>query len=555
MATLSWDEVRLAEEEKRRELVLSGKEISERIQSKGLDEGIFSLELLNFLEISDTCLDSVPENLGNLSNLTSLILRGNKLTCLPSTLGNLQSLKTLDVSNNELLSLPDEFTQLKTLHTCDISINKLTELPSKMGEMDRLTVINVSRNMLEEFPVEFFNPSMLHLSEVKAKDNNISILSPDIAELPALKVLDLSNNKLETLPAEIADCPKLKETDFKQNRFKDRRLGKMVEQCPTKSVLDYVQKHVQRSNPASKGKGGGTVEGGKGGKKKKGKKGGAHNVEEKLMEEVIRVLHISEGDAVEVHMTNNIGDIRPYIVCCIVRDYNLDQGNTFKKFITAQTKLHDTLCQKRTLATIATHDLSLVKSPLYYDALLPTQIALTPLGKKKDITADKLVKQLWEEAEALRKEKKRNTVSGIHKYLELVKDCPKYPCVLDKDGQVISFPPITNCDPTKISKNTTNIFIEVTSSSNQEICKKVLDSLLKQMLDILKTESSQGDSSKVKGDDLEGSGVGAEGTSEKAGRELVVQQVRVLDDSSNLKVVYPSRTDLSLDLVSVIRNA
>ncbi|XP_070561180.1 leucine-rich repeat-containing protein 47-like isoform X2 [Ptychodera flava] len=153
-----------------------------------------------------------------------------------------------------------------------------------------------------------------------------------------------------------------------------------------------------------------------------------------------------------------------------------------------RTKLHDTLGQKRTAATIATHDLSLVKGPLYYDALPPTQVLLTPLGKKKEITAESLVKQLWEEAETLRKEKKRNTVSGIHKYLELVRGCPKYPCLLDKDGQVISFPPITNCDPTKISKSTKNIFIEVTSSTSQDVCKKVLDALLRQMLDIIKSE-------------------------------------------------------------------
>ncbi|XP_070561179.1 leucine-rich repeat-containing protein 47-like isoform X1 [Ptychodera flava] len=187
-------------------------------------------------------------------------------------------------------------------------------------------------------------------------------------------------------------------------------------------------------------------------------------------------------------MTDNIADVRPYIVCCIVRDYDLEKGGTFKKFITAQTKLHDTLGQKRTAATIATHDLSLVKGPLYYDALPPTQVLLTPLGKKKEITAESLVKQLWEEAETLRKEKKRNTVSGIHKYLELVRGCPKYPCLLDKDGQVISFPPITNCDPTKISKSTKNIFIEVTSSTSQDVCKKVLDALLRQMLDIIKSE-------------------------------------------------------------------
>lgn len=40
-------------------------------------------------------------------------------------------------------------------------------------------------------------------------------------------------------------------------------------------------------------------------------------------------------------------------------------------FIFLQTKLHDTLCNKRQAATIATHDLSSVKGPLKFDAQFP----------------------------------------------------------------------------------------------------------------------------------------------------------------------------------------
>jgi len=46
-------------------------------------------------------------------------------------------------------------------------------------------------------------------------------------------------------------------------------------------------------------------------------------------------------------------------------------------------------------------------------------LQLIPLNKKKELTAAILVGRLRQEAEALRKESKRNTVSGIHKSVVL----------------------------------------------------------------------------------------------------------------------------------------
>lgn len=45
-----------------------------------------------------------------------------------------------------------------------------------------------------------------------------------------------------------------------------------------------------------------------------------------------------------------------------------------------QTKLHDTLCNKRQAATIATHDLSSVKGPLKFDAQFPPLLVVCTLN-------------------------------------------------------------------------------------------------------------------------------------------------------------------------------
>lgn len=117
-----------------------------------------------------------------------------------------------------------------------------------------------------------------------------------------------------------------------------------------------------------------------------------------------------------------------------------------------------------------------------YTAKAPGDLKIIRLHHVKEIDAAKLVKQLQDEAEAYRKEKKRSTVSGVHQYLNLLKNKEVYACLVDSAGTVISFPPITNGEPTKISEETTDILVEVTSSVKLQTAKDVADVLLREML-------------------------------------------------------------------------
>lgn len=81
----------------------------------------------------------------------------------------------------------------------------------------------------------------------------------------------------------------------------------------------------------------------------------------------------------------------------------------------------------------------------------PKELTLQPLNRHSNMTAAELYAKLQTEANALRKEKKRNTYSGIHKYLHLLEGQPKFPCLLDATEKVISFPPITNSEISKVS--------------------------------------------------------------------------------------------------------
>ncbi|XP_072174490.1 leucine-rich repeat-containing protein 47-like [Diadema setosum] len=538
----NWTEVSHAEANNRRELVLKGSEIASRIAAEGLDNRIFTLTSLNFLEMSDAGLNELPHDIGSLEKLLNLILRGNCLSKLPDSIGRLTRLQFLDASRNNLIEVPQSLgDKLGSLHTLDLSQNGLCEVPESLGNLKSLTYLNLSRNKLTSVDV-VLTADLPHLSEILASHNDIASISSDMTHFEVLCTLDLSSNKLQAFPASLAQCSKLKELMLMENPVKDRRLWKLIQQeRGTKPILQYIAAHGVKPEMS----GSRDAKPTKDKREKRKKKASQSQEDENELVKQINVLSIKDAaEPFEVQTCKSVISVRPYIACCIVRNLDLETDSRFKQFITAQTKLHDgPLCGKRTTATIATHDLKLIKGPLTYEGKAPSSIELVPLGKRKSTTAEVLMAQLNQEAENFRKENKRNTLSGIHQYLKLLHGQKVYPCVSDAASHVISFPPITNADVSKISKSTTDILVEVTSSEDLASCKKVLEAVLSKMLEL--NLGSSGISSEE---------AGAESTSDdRSARELVVEQVRVINEEGELRVLFPSKTDLIMNGITVIR--
>ena len=523
--TIMWDEVEKARKDKRRELVLSGKALDERMRASNgvIDPSVFDLTSLNFLDLSSCAgLSAIPAKVGNLVGLTSLIMNNNAIEEIPAVVGKLVGLKVLDLSSNKIESVPSEVAKLPALTTLNLSMNQISALPALEGAM-QLARVDVANNKIADLGFICNCASALSLlAEVNASGNAIESIPKEIAELASLKKLDLSKNSLKAVPGELADCVKVKELILSDNPFADNRLKKMVAQKGTKSVMDYVRQNCSKES--------GT--GGKSSKGKKGKKGKKNSVSKDADEEddmetladMIDVMHM-KGDSptIEVDL-EAVAEVRPYIVCCIVRNLDLSKEGNLKKFIQLQTKLHDTVCEKRNASTIATHDLDKIPAGnIVYTAMEPKSLHIRPLGKKQDFSAEHLVTHLREEAEAYRKEKKRNTISGIHQYLNLLAKKSEYACLKDSSGRIVSFPPITNSDGSKIDENTKNVLVEVTSGTKLQAAKAAADALLTEMLS---------------------AGLG------EAPSVLVVEQMKLLDASGNTKVVYPSKTDLATDALS-----
>ena len=190
---MMWPEVETAEREQRHELVLQGKTVAERVDKNdgAVDEKIFSLVKLNFLEVSEARLRLIPESISSLTNLTSLVLKHNSLSVLPDSLTSLTKLKLLDVSSNKITKLPtfSKFTQLTSLN---LSLNSLEGSLAVEGldQCGRLSVVDLSGNQLSSLH-SLEQSKLPSLSELTANHNKIESLSSDVAtNWPALKKYD-----------------------------------------------------------------------------------------------------------------------------------------------------------------------------------------------------------------------------------------------------------------------------------------------------------------------------------------------------------------------------
>lgn len=124
---------------------------------------------------------------------------------------------------------------------------------------------------------------------------------------------------------------------------------KLVDQCRTKQVLDYIRENCPKADSAP------TTSKGKGKKSKKQDEAPPEDISESSHS--IKILHVEDDTLKITIVEQELWNIRPFILCCIVPELKFTES-LFKKFIQMQNKLHDTVCDKRNVATIATHDIS-----------------------------------------------------------------------------------------------------------------------------------------------------------------------------------------------------
>ncbi len=162
----------------------------------------------------------------------------------------------------------------------------------------------------------------------------------------------------------------------------------------------------------------------------------------------------TRSSGIAVTVDRRLSSVRPFISCATVTGLRLD-GEDIRQVISLQEDLHNGLGRKRRVAAIGLHDLDAVKPPIRYKAV-SSSYRFRPLGSRDEKSIGEVLRDLPEGREYGRFAGDSGTFAG---------DSGTFPVIIDSAGTTLSFPPVINGDATRVSPETRNVFIDVTSTA------------------------------------------------------------------------------------------
>jgi phenylalanyl-tRNA synthetase beta chain len=144
---------------------------------------------------------------------------------------------------------------------------------------------------------------------------------------------------------------------------------------------------------------------------------------------------------------------RPHIACAVVRNVAFDD-DTIKSLMKLQENLHWALGRNRKFGAIGVYDLKGLNTRIRYTAVKDDEIRFVPLNVSGDLAEMSPCQILSDHPKG-------------KDFAHLLEGFERYPLLVDEKGAVLSMPPIINSESTRVKKNTTDLFIDVTGLSAQ----------------------------------------------------------------------------------------
>ncbi|KAL8503952.1 hypothetical protein ACS0TY_022618 [Phlomoides rotata] len=197
---------------------------------------------------------TVPNDIGNLTNLVSLQLRNNDLSgIIPPTFTHLHTLQGLNLGFNLLSGIvPEDLCDLHNLVELDLGFNRLSgPIPTCLGNVSSLGKIFLNSNMLTStIPSTLWD--LKDLLTLDLSSNSFTgFLPPEIANLVTANYINLSMNNLsESIPNTIGKLQNLVNLSLAHNRLKGSipaSVGSMVGLV----TLDLSNNNLSGSIPKS----------------------------------------------------------------------------------------------------------------------------------------------------------------------------------------------------------------------------------------------------------------------------------------------------------------
>uniref|UniRef100_A0A1I7WX71 Leucine-rich repeat-containing protein 58 n=1 Tax=Heterorhabditis bacteriophora TaxID=37862 RepID=A0A1I7WX71_HETBA len=167
------------------------------------------------LDVSNNGLSFLPDEIGTMIYLKTLIAKNNLLEELPKTMCNLEEMEALYLSGNRIESLPPVVFNMPKLRILHLGGNMIDCLPYAIGSLSRLEILYLGGNRLRDVPATI---GRLHrLSSLALCDNALETIPSTLGELRNLESLSLHNNMLKTLPTEIVKLQNLQQLSLRNN--------------------------------------------------------------------------------------------------------------------------------------------------------------------------------------------------------------------------------------------------------------------------------------------------------------------------------------------------
>ncbi|MFX1363410.1 MAG: phenylalanine--tRNA ligase subunit beta [Promethearchaeota archaeon] len=156
---------------------------------------------------------------------------------------------------------------------------------------------------------------------------------------------------------------------------------------------------------------------------------------------------------IELNVDPIVNQVRPYIVCGVIRDIDLDEDEV-GTLMTIQEHLHWAVGRDRKKVAIGVHDLDKILPPFRYTAVKPDSVSFIPLhGDGYPMNLEEIL---------LLHEK------GIE-YAHILEGKEVYPIIFDSNDEVLSFPPVINGILTTVTDETKNLFLDLTGTDFKAI--------------------------------------------------------------------------------------
>ena len=160
----------------------------------------------------------------------------------------------------------------------------------------------------------------------------------------------------------------------------------------------------------------------------------------------LRTYAVGES-SVELNVDPSVKEVRPFIWSALVMGNEINDA-LIRSMMDLQEKLHLTVGRNRRKVAIGIHDYSKVKGPFTYKAVLPDEVSFIPLQGSVSMTP----------AEILREHDKGKA------YAFVLQGKRRYPLIVDRNDEVLSFPPIINGVATAVTEDTKDILVDCTGT-------------------------------------------------------------------------------------------